>query len=168
MSEESKIHHASQISSPAIGVTITSDWDTVTCGTCLLERPIKKTQEYRNPVDVLERDRMLAGMDRVRRMLADAKRAVETAERLLAEMQGAENGKLSEARSVALSGRAQDALRACGTTKIGGVVSAACPPEVWEELRGMDMIGRNGGLTVKGSILAERLQDAEIERLFPL
>lgn len=66
--------------------------------------------------------------------------------------------QMSEAAKKALTGAAGYAQGTVVTCKIGG--------ELDKELQASGLTGRNGGLTRKGSIEAERLQNKQLDELF--
>lgn len=158
---EIKVHHSSRVSGPeAVGLTVTSDWTKVTCDDCRLEQPVEKRPEYRTPDNVARMDEALARLDDATRALSEALSAYR------ALTQGPVRVEAPET-ATGLSEAAKRALRDCGTDKIGGRVWTS-DPLVGAQLAGAGLIGRNGGLTMKGSILAAKLQAEEEERLFPL
>ena len=57
-------------------------------------------------------------------------------------------------------------LKATAGTSIGALIPLHIPPDVRRAMMDEGLIGIRGGLTRKGSIRAERLQNAELDRLF--
>lgn len=156
---EIKVHHNSRVSFGGL-MAGTDDWAKVTCGSCLLERPAEKQPEYRTPDNVARMDEALARLDEATRALSEALSAYRALTRGPVRVEAPET-------TMELSEGAKRALRNCGTDKIGGRVWTS-DPLVGAQLAGAGLIGRNGGLTMKGSILAAKLQAEEEERLFPL
>jgi hypothetical protein len=67
-----------------------------------------------------------------------------------------------------LSGMAKRALTNTRDWNQGTLLPESVDRLTRVELTAMGMIGANGGLTRKGSIAAEKLQRAELDRLMPL
>lgn len=65
-----------------------------------------------------------------------------------------------------LSELAKDALRNAGSTRIGKRISDMTEGHVARELLNAKLIGANGGLTIRGSAVAEKLISAQLDELF--
>lgn len=189
---EIKVHGPTEIRSPEcersvrIGHPSTGDWTMVTCGACRLEQPMVAFREHRTPDHVAAMDAALVARDTLRRMRGEVLKSIEETEAALRQAretlehvmrrlseaetvvrgltQGPGTAEVSQGRTEPLKGLSEaalDALRNCGTDRIGGTVRVCLA-----ELRKAGMIGPQNGLTVEGSILAERLQAEEMDRLF--
>lgn len=163
MSEDIKIHFAELPCNVIDFGPKTSDWAKVTCGGCRLEQPMQKRPEHRVPAGVLERDALLAELDR-------AAAALKTLEGQVCELQERITRALSEPLA---DGKASplgsDAVRVL--MSVPGFTMGRRPTEpmsvaVRAELRLAGLIGSAGGLTVKGSIEKQRRDTAAMNALF--
>lgn len=67
-----------------------------------------------------------------------------------------------------LTDAAKAALIRRGNAMIGAQTQLVKGSPEWRELAGYGLIGTRGGLSIRGSVLAERLKREDEERLFPL
>lgn len=163
MSEDIKIHYVELPCNVIDFGPKTSDWAKVTCGGCRLEQPMQKWPEHRMPARVLERDALLAELDRATAALKTLEGQVD---KLRERITRAVSEPLADEQPSSLG---PDAVRVL--MSVPGFTMGRRPTEpmgiaVRDELRQAGLIGSAGGLTVKGSIEKQRRDTASLNALF--
>jgi hypothetical protein len=162
MSDNTKIHHSSQVSgmrSTPGAMPMTDNWAEVTCDGCRMEQPKPVKAEHRTPADVLERDALLSALDRLTAAVEGVRKALGDSGQGAAPVNAVKvSTELSEA--------AVDAMKSTPGWAIGAVPTRPLSTLVRDELRAAGLIGSAGGLTRMGSIWKEREANRQYDALF--
>jgi len=106
----------------------------------------------------------VAGM--ISRQVADAGNARTIAPLPVAPVAPSIPVKATYASKTDLSAAAQAALLSCGTNRQGATPARMTPQEVLEELQAMGFLGKEWGLTRRGTIKRQILSEDEMDRMF--